>query len=91
MNEKVKKLKEFFLDKVSELGYDIEVRNYSGRFMFGRETFGLVGGQNELDCFLVDCCDGKMKKDVSNFIKNKRIDNMGFDTIYYVVNSYQER
>lgn len=77
---------------------DIELRtSYSGRGMYGKECFGVVGSQTELakfelslalhlaadnsDEYRVDPDD--VMENFENILDSRSVDSMGYDTIYY--------
>lgn len=70
---------------------DIELRkDYSGRNMFGKECFGIVGNGNTLTKFFIDLTsslkefdDEQLAYELSYDLKT---DNMGNDYIYYFPN-----
>lgn len=59
---------------------DIEyVPRYSGRGMYGRTCFGIVGHAGDLATFLMGVSEDTREKLQDGW----RTDNMGLDTIYY--------
>ncbi len=80
-------------DRMQELCDDVEIDtrwNYSGRFMFGKICFGIVGNSRDLTRFLIDVLpayyypdeDG-VKIDIpAEWYENTR-DSMGPDMIFY--------
>lgn len=63
---------------------DEQIRtDYSGRFMFGKTCFGIVGNTGTLGVFMAHVAVLIPELRDYDFITNLRWDEMGLDMIYY--------
>jgi hypothetical protein len=84
------------LDICGDAGiYDENIRDdYSGRAMYGRECFGIVGNESDLVTFIKGVAvaayqagqendDDNPVIELADELENVRSDSMGMDAIYY--------
>ena len=59
--------------------------NYSGRCMYGKTCFGIVGDIGDIQAALIDftLANPDMAETIRNIVKEQRRDNFGLDAIVY--------
>ncbi len=86
-------MKDEVQNAINQLGWSDYIKvypDYSGRGMYGKTTWGIVGDEYALDTFLEEWEDSleeqeddELLADVEDFIALKRVDNMAMNLIYY--------
>lgn len=75
------------LEAMFQAGLDEDCANwaYSGRYMYGKKCFGVVGSINDYSLFLVELAtqDDEGYDWAAEFAQRVRIDNMASDYIFY--------
>lgn len=70
--------------------YEVEqtIPEYSGRYMYGEKTNAIVVGDREefydvLACAIEDCNDQDTLYELTDLLRNHKIDNMGKSIVVY--------